>query len=286
MPKPVGSEKTETVSTAADVDITETNEGGVEVSVDNENPDDQSISNEVVKEDGRKPVTQRQDPLTNKVYAHDRILSNVQKSIEELKSIMLNNTSASTITTEQVDKLDEIDKLAQSDWKAAVAKIAETRTREILSAENKKIEQAKENETSAQIIEKNAQLVISRHTELEDPASEKSTIFQNILTDNPRWRVSPDGPLLVMYEMERELRKRGYAVGDYADSGVRQNVAESARISRVAATNLPASRIISATGNKIVLTREQREFCDQNGVKYEDYARTLSKTGGKEGITI
>lgn len=259
--------------------ITETEEGGVEVSVEEEIPKEEIVSEK--KEEEKKPV--KQDPLTNKVYAHDRILANVQRSIEELKNIMLQNTPSSTITQEQETKLDELDQLAQTDWKAAVGKIAETRAREILSNERKQIEQVREQEEIAQLIEKNSQLVLSRHSELEDATSEKSQIFQNILNNNARWRTSPDGPLLTMYKMEDELRKRGYDV----DGSIKTKVeAETERVTRIAAFTLPTSKTTSASDNKIVLTREQREFCDQNGISYEEYARTLKKSGDKGGITI
>lgn len=259
--------------------ITETEDGGVEVSVEDETPKEDVVQEK--KEEAKKPVQQRQDPLANKVYAHDRLLSNVQKSIEELKNIMLNNSASATITREQESKLDEIDQLAQKDWKAAVGKIAETRAREILDTEKKQIEKEAEITGVAQLMEKNSQFVLSKHSELEDGTSEKSQIFQSILNANSRWRTSPDGPLLTMYEMENELRKRGYDV-----EGAKNRVeTEAERIARAAATSLPSSRSTVA-GNKIVLSREQRDFCEQNGIKYEDYARTLKKSGDREGIAI
>lgn len=276
MPKPEVEKTAEEKLEEENSKITETQDGGVEVSVEEEAPEETTVIEK--KEEAKKPV--KQDPLTNKVYAHDRILTNVQKSIEELKNIMLQ--SSSTITQEQGKELDEIDKLAQTDWKAAVGKIAETRAREILNTEKQQINQAKEQEAIAQIMETNSQLVLSRHSELEDATSEKSQIFQDILNNNPRWRTSPDGPLLTMYEMENELRKRGYDV----DGSVKSKVdVETNRLTRVTTSTLPVSRT-TTTGNKIVLTREQREFCDQNGIKYDDYARTLKKSGDKGGIEI
>jgi len=247
--------------------ITETEEGGVEVSVEEETP--QETPAPVVKQEEKKSV--KHDPITNKVYAHDRILSNVQKSIEELKNIMLQNSSQ--MSNQQEQKLDEIDKLAQTDWKAAVSKISETKAREILENDRKKIEIQREKDEVSQVMERNATLVATKHSELDDPDSEKSKIFQEILNNNPRWRTSPDGPLLTMYSMEEELRKRGYVI----DSPVIKQERSAT------ATSLPSSRPVN-TGNKIVLTREQREFCEQNGLSYEDYARTLRKSG--EGIAI
>lgn len=279
MPKPIVEKTDEEKLEEESSKITETEEGGVEVSVEEETPEKEAAQEK--KEEAKKPAV-KQDPLTNKVYAHDRILSNVQKSIEELKNIMLADSSRSAITQEQETNLDEIDKLAQTDWKAAVRKISETTQKEILEQERKQIESSKSQQEVAELMEKNSEFVLSKHSELNDAASEKSQIYQAILNNNPRLRTSPDGPLLIMYEMENELRNRGYDV----DGSVKAKVeAETDRVTRVSATALPASRTI-ATGNKIVLTREQRDFCDQNDIPYEEYARTLKKSGGKEGISI
>ena len=258
--------------------IIDTEDGGVAVSIEEETTPEKAVEK---KEEEKKPE-RKQDPITNKVYAHDRILANVQKSIEELKEMMLINSPSSAISQKQEVELGEIDKLAEKDWKAAVGKIAEARTREILATEQTKIEQTKSIQEEAQIMERNSQSVLGRHPELEDVSSEKSQVFQDILNKNPRWRTSPEGPLLTMYEMENELRKRGYDI----DGIIKEKIeTEKRRVVSASATSLPPSRATSLTG-KIVLTREQKEFCDQNGISYEEYARTLKKSGDKGGIEI
>ena len=260
--------------------ITETEDGGVEVSVEEETPE---TTVEEKKEEEKKEVSIKQDPLKNKVYAHDRILANVQKSIEELKNIMLENSPSSKVALEQEVELDELDKLAQKDWKAAVSKLAEAKTKELLNAEKRQIEEERYNLNLNQLMEQNSQTVLNRHPELADEDSEKSQIFQDILNKTPRWRTSPDGPLLTMNEMENELRGRGYDV----DGAISKSIeAEKNRLVRTTAATLPSSRTILTTGNKVVLTREQKEFCDQNGISYEEYARTLKKSGDKGGIEI
>lgn len=278
MPKPLVEKTDEEKLEEENSKITETEDGGVEVSVEEETPE--TVVQEK-KEDEKKPV--KQDPLTNKVYAHDRILSNVQRSIEELKNIMLSSSPSSTITQEQEQNLDELDKLAQKDWKAAVNKVAEAKFNELRNAERIQIGEEQKNLETAQVMEQNSQTVLSRYPDLNNADSEQAQIFQSILNNNPRWRTSPDGPLLTMYAMEGELRKRGYDV----DGSIKENVeTETNKLIRKTAASLPSSRTVTTTGNKIVLSREQKEFCDGNGIRYEDYARTLKRSGEKEGISI
>jgi hypothetical protein len=280
MPKPeeavVKEEKTS--------EIIETKDGGVEVSIEAQDTLKEEVQEEpkvVVKEEVIKPKPSTDDQSwRNKVFAQDRIIQKMSREIEEMRQKVVSEPSS---TKQEVNtELDEIDKLAQTDWKAAVNKLAERKAREILNDEKKHIEEQQEKIQVRTTMEANAQNVVSKHPELNEDGSEKSVIFQSILSNNPRWRTSPDGPLLVMYEMENELRKRGYDVEGKTGEIVKNEVS---RIARASSTSLPTSRRIAST-NKIILTREQRDFCDQNGMSYEDYARTLSKSGDRGGISI
>ena len=279
MPKPEEAVVTEEVKTS---EITETADGGVEVSVESQETPKTEVQEEpkvVVKEEKPKQTSDDQS-WRNKVFAQDRIIQKMSREIEEMRQKVVSEPSS---TKQEVNtELDEIDKLAQTDWKAAVNKLAERKAREILNDEKKHIEEQQEKIQVRTTMEANAQNVVSKHPELNEDGSEKSVIFQSILSNNPRWRTSPDGPLLVMYEMENELRKRGYDVEGKTGEIVKNEVS---RIARASSTSLPASRRIAST-NKIILTREQRDFCDQNGMSYEDYARTLSKSGDRGGISI
>ncbi len=279
MPKP---EEAGVVKEEKTSEITETQDGGVEVSVETQDTPKEVVQEEpkvVVKEE--KPKTSVDDQSwRNKVFAQDRIIQKMSREIEEMRQRVVNEPSSTK--TEVNTELDEIDKLAQTDWKAAVNKLAERKAREILDNEKIHIQEQQERLSVQNTMETNSRSVVTKHPELNEADSEKSLIFQSILSNNPRWRTSPDGPLLVMYEMENELRNRGYDV----EGNVTQKVEKEVnRITRASASSLPASRQTTST-NKIVLTREQREFCDNNGMSYEDYARTLSKSRGKEGIEI
>lgn len=280
MPKPEEAEEVKEEKTS---EITETKDGGVEVTVETQETPKEEVQEEttVVKEEKiEKPKVDGEQSWKNKVFAQDRIINKLNREIEEIRQKVVVEPSS---TKQVVDtELDEIDRLAQTDWKAAVNKLAERKAREILDNEKVHIQEQQERLQVQNTMETNSQAVISKHPELNEEGSEKSEIFQSILSNNPRWRTSPDGPLLVMYEMENELRKRGYDI----EGNVTQKVEkEVSRITRASASSLPSSRHTPST-NKIVLTREQREFCDQNGMSYEDYARTLSKSRGREGVQI
>ncbi len=281
MPKPEEA-KVEEEKTS---EIVETKDGGVEVSIEQKDTLKEDVQEEeqvVVKEEKPKeiPKVENDQSWRNKVFAQDRIINKLHREIEEIKNRTINEPSNTkpVIDTE----LDEIDKVAQTDWKKAVNMLAERKAREILDNEKVHIQEEQEKIGVQGIMEKNSQSVVAKHPELNEEGSEKSEIFQSILRDNPRWRTSPDGPLLVMYKMEDELKKRGYDVDGKVSEKVNNEVN---RITRASSASLPSSRKTPYT-NKIILTREQRDFCDQNGMSYEDYARTLSKSGGREGISI
>ena len=260
-------------------EVKETEEGGVEVTLKEPSETEETVieTETEVKKEEKKSVKKEEvnlETMRNKLYAQDRIITRLQQQVESF-------TKPQTQTTEtQVQ--DDLDKLAQTDWKAAVRKLASQEAQEIIRKQNEQINLQQQQIYESQVLEQSAQSALSRHPELNDNTSEKSQIWFNTLNNNPRWRTSPDGPLLTMYEMENELRKRGYDI----DGEIKKRVeTETERITRTLGTSLPSSTI-STPGNKIVLTKEQKEFCDLNGMKYEDYARTLQKAGGKEGIEV
>jgi hypothetical protein len=81
--------------------------------------------------------------------------------------------------------------------------------------------------------------------------------------------------------MEAELRAEGYV-----DPDVNKRVeTEVNRRTRINKTIIPKSKADS--DGKIILDRDEQEFCKVNGIPYEDFAKnkkTLSG-GDKEGVT-
>ena len=214
------------------------------------------------------PPTPEEEKITidkkthDRLFAQSRILRGVQGELADLRAKLAQQGVRKEIVEAQVPNADDLDKLAEKDWKAAVRQIVRAESQAVIAEERKRQEESAVITESRQAQEKNAQAVLSKHPELDDPTSEKAQIWQQILSENPRWVQSPDGPLLVMYRMEEVLRGKGYVVDKKPETR------------RVADTSLRPSRPVAPTG-KVVLTREQREFCDNNGISYEEYAKTL-----------
>lgn len=254
-------------------EVTETEDGGVEVSVEEQKEKlDEQV--EVKEEPEKKPVVEQQHPRPreddvtrwrNKAYAQDRIISRHEQQIEDLKR-RLEETSTKPHETVQQD-LDELDKLAQKDWKAAVRKIGEEVAMNVYQSQQKVIKERADVDDTRRVQQENIAAVVARHPELNDDVSEKARIYQDILAKNPRWTTNPDGPLLAMYKMEEELGKSS------------PKTVEQPKPKNMA---MPSSKPVS-TG-KVVLTREQKEFCDSQGINYSDYARALHQNEG--GVSL
>ena len=245
----------------------EIEDGGIEVSLEEKDIPEEPKEEEEVEQKPEPKEKPKQDHSRNKEYAQDRIISKLQKEIEELK------TQPPQPAVEPA--ADDLDKLAQTDWKAAVDKIAEKKYQQLYEATQSKIQQEAQEKERKQIQETNEQKVLSKYPELNDSSSEHSQIWFEELNKNPRWRTSPDGPILVMREMEDVLRSKGY------DIDGRTTKAVSHERERLASANAASLGTPKATpSNKVVLSREQREFCDINGITYEEYARTQKKTAG------
>ncbi len=265
-------EKTQEQETEPKVpETTETPDGGIEVNLEEEQPQEAAVETpqEQVEEKDKAPK-QEYTKTRNQIGYLERKLAQQAREIEELK-----NQPAPQPETPPVEPGTFMD-ILQKDPEGAIKKLAQSETTRLLAEERKKIEEQTQHQTTRNEIDKNSQLAVERHPELNDGNSEKSEIWYSILEKHPSWRNYPDGPLFVMREMEDTLRQRGYSVDGIVDKKIEE---EKNRLGRVTKTGLPSSRTVTASG-KITLTKEQREFCDENGMSYESYARAL-KAGGE-----
>lgn len=179
---------------------------------------------------------------------------------------------------------DEWDEKVQKNWKGTVEELADARAEAKFKAlrEAEKAQEALEREQreTTDLLGKNKIAVMQRHPELDDPTSEKAQVFQSVITRNPSYLTNPYGPVLAMRDMEDELRSQGKFVDEPTKRAVETEVQ---RLARTNGTGIPKGNG-SASANKVVLTKEERQYCDDHKIKYESFASTKQKLSTQREI--
>ncbi len=178
---------------------------------------------------------------------------------------------------------DEWETKLQKDWKGTVEELSEKKARELYrqmrEEENAINAQNIERQRNAQLLENNKSKVLERHKDLMDETSEKANIYREVLQEKPEYLNNPFGPVLAMRDMEDRLREMGHI-----DEPIQKVVQKEVfRQQRAGASVAP--RGTQTTGkNTITLSKEQRELCDVNGWKYEEYAKNMKMLSGNQGV--
>jgi len=172
------------------------------------------------------------------------------------------------------------DELAKTDWKKAV----DLRSRV-------QAEQINQNYTHTaefnKVLETSKQSVLRRHPELNDPNSEKAKVYRNIVVANPDYTQQKKGPLTAMYEMEDYMEKNmGYKREDIVKAETAARADEASRQSRVQLTSTTGHNI--SEGNKVMITKDEMDFCKLQGIDPKVYATNKKKLAGagKGGIQL
>lgn len=230
--------------------------------------------------DKRHPAAVRLDQEKKKLKEDNERLA---QQIEELKNrpapqlkpiVQVDQNDPSNFTEEQWDDL------AKRDWKKAVDLRAEIKAR-----------QQYESQASVQeftrVLESSKTQVLNRHPELGDEMSEKSKIYRNIVTANPEYVTMKEGPLFAMYKMEEFMEKNmGYRREDIVKAERAARADEQGRLSRVQLMSTTGRNV--SEGNKVVLTKDEQDFCSIQGIDPKVYATNKKKlaTSGRGGIQL
>jgi len=230
----------------------------------------------------------------NKAFASMRIenkelkgsVDTLSRTVEELKQQRAAPPVAAPVVPEAPDGLpktdEEWDALAEKDWKKAVD------LRSIQNAQNiiHKQTQATRAETT---LTTSKQKVLAAHPELNDNNSEKAKIFLTILDQNPDYLTLPKGPLYAMRDMEDYMENTlGYKRNEIRSAEKKGAEREATRQHRIV-LNKGVGRAPVSEGNKVVITKDEMEFCKFNDIDPKEYARNrqkLSKSGKTEGVSV
>lgn len=175
-------------------------------------------------------------------------------------------------TDEYYEKLVE-----QGKWQVAVDEKAAAKVQTALKQRDDKVKEDAEVAKRSSIIETSRKRVISKYPDLDptpgkgNPESQAAQLYDEVLNTDQSLFADPRCAEIAMYRMEDLAKERG----------IRLN---GPTVQQGRATGLPSSRGSGSSGT-YNLTREQKEVCDNNNWKYEDFAKqasTLEQGGGIE----
>jgi hypothetical protein len=204
----------------------------------------------------------------------------IEDRINEIAKSLEENRSAQVTLRDNKNSDDPWEKKLQENWKGTVEELAELKFRELEQRrEQERLVQA-ERERKSNLLNENKKKVIERHPELFDEESEKAAIYKQVLESNKDYLTDPFGPVLAMRDMEDALREQGKWVDPVTKNIVDREVSRQAR---TGAGQLP-NGTHRASATKHVLSKDDKEFCDQNGINYESYLKSkyAANRGGVE----
>lgn len=270
-----------------DKDITKdiTKEKELESSVALENDDDsvdqegQKASDVTVniqdksKDSEKEPEKNPQEDETLKKLAgrmeyHARLYEKGIRELNEIKKSLLENRNPAN-ARETDDAVDELDELAQKDWKAAVRKLGREEAERILKEEREKASQENIRQSQAFSYERSKRIVLEEYPDIfEDGSTEHGKLYRQVYNEDQSLLSNPNGPEIALYRMKRKMSENGVITNDVKPILDK----EMARRQRAGASQVTGR----ANGsNNVILTKDQKQWCDYNGVDYKDYAVSL-----------
>ena len=245
-----------------------------------------SVTVDLDKKPDQKPDVPKEAPkpsqdfskLNNTIAYQTRQLEKAMRELAEMRSQLASRPQ----TVQAPQSQDEIDQIAEKDWKLGVKKVVEkdieSKVQEILEKRDQAIKEVQLKTASEQELEKSKKRVIDRYPSIEEQGSEEQRIYLNVLNEDQSLLRNVHGPEIAMYRMEERLREMGrtpQSVKPIVDR-------EVSRLARAGASSV-VGRQASSDG-KITLTKEQKELCDHYSIPYQQYANNLKAGNARGGV--
>ena len=118
---------------------------------------------------------------------------------------------------------------------------------------------------------------------LKDETSEEYATFMSLLDQNPEWRNSPVGPMKIVRKMKKLAQESG---NDFVSRVEARGASEERnRQARIASQPLSGGRTTEKP-KSVVLTKDQLQYCRDNNIKPEEFAKYTISLGKGEGVSV
>ena len=264
------------------VDDKKTDDDDTDIVIDGDEDDleDKNDDDIILDDDDDDKDTDDDIRARNKAFASMRVenkdLKNRIERLENAPAPPPQPKYPDPVVNDGVPKTEsEWDDLAEKDWKKAVD------LRSTINANN--IIQTQKQETKYErTLNESKQRVIAVHPELNDNASEKTKIFTQILNENPEYVNNPKGPIYAMRDMEDYMETTlGYKRKDIISAEKKGASRESERQNRIVLNK--GGKANKDTKGKIVISKDEMDFCKFNDIDPKTYAKNRKKLSAKKG---
>lgn len=272
--------------TQVEVDLKENlKQGPVEVDLESKSKQEEPKQPE--------PTLTRDD--LEKLHKRNEFLNrNLDKALRQIQELVTQRNvepQQNIPEPSQEEILDDLDQLAQKDWKQAVKVLgrqaAEEHWREIQAQQEEQVKLFKQQNA----LEKSRNRVLSEFPELAQDSSEISELYREALElekqDDPDVITNPRGPEVVRDRMKELARERGITLKperELVDKKVDEELKRRVRTQASSNFGKPTSQ----SSGKVTLSEEEVELANRLGIPYEQLAR-VKKQGAnnfKEGVTV
>lgn len=251
-------------------------------------PDDMETEKPVVKQEEKKIETPKPQPqvpspeiskLNNTIAYQTRQLERAMKELAEVRQQM---AKPQNLPRPEGVQPDEIDEIAQKDWKLGVKRVVEkdieAKVQELFQKREEAQAELNRRNAAESELDKSKKRVIERYPNIEDTSTEESKLYLEVINEDNSLLRNIHGPEIAMYRMEERMKQRGIV-----PPSVRPVVdREAQRLARVG-----ASSVIGRTnGTKTFdLTMEQKEFCKHHNISQDVYKKHL-KNNFRDGVEV
>ena len=263
-----------------------------DVEIINDEPEPQE--EQVVVDLEKKPENQADQPkqpekpspeiskLNNTIAYQTRKLEQAMRELQEMKqrfaSVPQQSEKGQTAST------DEVDEIAQKDWKLGVRKVVEkdieTKIQDAFAKKEQAEAEVKRRSAVESELEKSKRKVLDKYPQIEDDSSEEAAIYRQVINEDNSILSNVYGPEIAMFRMEDRMRQMGKTPPSVKPIVDR----EVSRLTRAGASSVVGKT--TSTNGKITLTKEQKEFCDHYSIPYTEYAKNLKADNADGGVQI